>query len=52
MIVRLMFYRAGGRAGANILLMWRNFRGRLFRLRRLLLRLTRGMSRNGRGELA
>jgi glycosyltransferase involved in cell wall biosynthesis len=50
--VRVLFYRAGGRAGANILLMWRDFRGRLFRLRRHLHNFRSGMSRGRRQEIA
>jgi hypothetical protein len=50
--VRVLFYRAGGRAGANILLMWRDFRGKLFRLRRLGQGLGSGTNRDQRQELA
>ena len=43
-MARVIFYRAGGRAGANILIMWRDFRRRLFRLRRLPQNLGSGIS--------
>jgi hypothetical protein len=51
-VVRVAFYRAGGRKGANILLKWRDFRAKLFRLRRLLHNIGPGMKRDDKRELA
>jgi hypothetical protein len=31
-VARVLFYRAGGRAGANMLIMWRDVRAKLVRL--------------------
>jgi hypothetical protein len=51
-MARVLFYRAGGRAGSNILLMWRDFRRRLFRVRRRIQGSGSGVRRNERQELA
>ncbi len=51
-MVRVLFYRVGGRAGANILLMWRDIRAKLLRARRLRATLEPGMSGDERQELA